>query len=343
MKKIFMTGATGYLGTVLLELLFKEGYQITVLCLPDEDVSYVAEYAKVILGDIRDEKLVDIIVDYDFCIHLAGLIDISSRNSKLMFDINVNGTANIANLCHKNKIKLIYSSSVHAIPPLKKQQSMSEITDFDPKKVKGLYSKTKALATKSVIELRNMGLEAMICFPSGIIGPKERRLTNIGQLIADYLTNQLKAYVKGSYNFVDVRDVAEGILLMLKNFQSGDDYLLTGHKVSVKEMLEIISTTSQQPMLKLRLPFWFVYATGYFSELYYYIRSKKPLYTRYSLMTLRTNCNFNYQKAKDKLGFLPRSSKVSLEEMTKWVLDHFIERDNNKFKIVLFKKGANDN
>jgi dihydroflavonol-4-reductase len=308
------------------------------LVLPGEKTDYISQYSEIRYADICDaEALEREINGAQIVIHLAGIIDISTRNHEFMRRVNVGGTKNVAEICRKHGIKMIYCSSVHAIPCLPKNETMAEITDFDPNKVKGLYSKTKAEATKAVLEMTGQGLDAMVAFPSGIIGPYERRLSNIGQLISDFLCGGLTAYVTGGYNFVDVRDVAYGIRGMMENWQTGECYILSGYEITVGGMLSEIANASGKKMLRTKLPYWFAMGTSYFAELYYFILRKKPLYTHYSMQTIHSNHHFSNQKAHDKIGFSPRPLRDSLSDMTKWVTEHFVEKSGDKYKPCAYK------
>ena len=328
-----VTGATGYLGTVLVRMLHEKGLNVTSLVFPDEDIKHISKYSNIRYADVCDkDALEQEVMGYDIIIHLAGIIDISSRNRDLMKRVNIGGTRNVAELCLKHNIKLIYCSSVHAIPCLPKNEIMTERTDFDSVKVKGLYSKTKAEATKTVLEMIKQGLNAMIAFPSGIIGPYERKLTNIGQVICDFLCGELTAYVDGGYNFVDVRDVANGIYKMIENWKSGESYILSGYEISVGQMISEVAKASGKKMLRTKLPYWFALGTSYFAEFYYFIRRKKPLYTHYSVKTLRNNCSFSNQKARDNIGFYPRPLSESLFDMTNWIIENFLLKTGNKYK-----------
>lgn len=320
--KVLITGATGYVGSTIIPLLKNKGHSLTAFVLPSDDVSYIKDYCAVVRGDVRDiSSLETAIKGQDLVVHLAGIIDISSKNKKLMHDVNVNGTVNVGKTCLKEKVKMIYCSSVHAIPCLKKGATMCEIRGFDAKKVKGTYSKTKAEATKEILKLVEQGLECMIAFPSGIVGPGEHRLSNIGALISDFLTDKLVAYIQGYYNFVDVRDVSTGILQMVEHYKSGENYILANEVISVEEMIKAIAETSGKPMLKRKLSYGFVLMMAPLTELWYRIRRKKPLYTLYSIKTLRANCNFSIEKARQELGYNPRPVKESLKEMTKWIME----------------------
>jgi dihydroflavonol-4-reductase len=333
MSKCLVTGATGYLGTVLVKMLHDAEYAVTSLVLPGEAIQHISPYSEIRYADVCDvETWEKEATGFDVIVHLAGIIDISTRNRELMKQVNVNGTRNIAKLCLKHNTKMLYCSSVHAIPSLPNNETMMEISDFDPGKVKGMYSKTKAEATRSVLEMTQQGLDAMVAFPSGIIGPNERRLSNIGQLISEFLCGGLTAYVDGGYNFVDVRDVAQGIKGMLENWQAGECYILSGYEISVGNMISEVAKTSGRKMLRTKLPYWFAMGTSYFAELYYFLRRKKPLYTRYSMQTLHDNCRFSNQKARARIGFSPRPLQESLSDMTKWIMEHFVVKVGNKYR-----------
>jgi dihydroflavonol-4-reductase len=332
-----VTGAAGYLGATLVKLLHDAGFNVISLVLPGENARYVSQYSEIRYADVCDIGSLERAAEgVSLMLHLAGVIDISGRSSALMKRVNIDGTRNAAEICRRRGIRMIYCGSVHAIPCLPDNQTMTEITDFDADKVNGAYSKTKAEAAKAVLEMTCLGLDAMAAFPSGIIGPGERRLTNIGQLISDFLCGGLKAYVDGCYNFVDVRDVAKGILGMTENWKTGGCYILSGYEITVGQMLEEIAKASGKKMLRVKLPFWFVMGTSFLSEVYYFLLRKKPLYSRYSLQTLRSNCRFSSEKARNELEFSPRPVQESLSDMTKWITERFTVKTGDKYKACCF-------
>jgi len=334
-----VTGATGYLGTVLVKTLHEREYSVTSLALPGDDVGYISRFSDVRFADVCDAAALEReAAGYDIFIHLAGIVDIGTRNRALMRRVNVEGTRNAAALCLKHHMKLLYCGSVHAITCLPDNETMPEPTGFDPRKVKGLYGKTKAEATKSVLGMTKQGLDAMIAMPSGIIGPYGRRPTNIEQLIVDFLCGNLKAYIDGSYNFVDVRDVVNGICAMIEHWSSGECYILSGHEISVEQMLTEIARASNQKMPRTKLPYRFALCTGYLSEAYYALLRKKPLYTHYSIRTLRSNCRFSNRKAGEDIGFSARSARESLFDMTEWVMEHFVKKTGAKYTPCPFKE-----
>ncbi|MDR0285902.1 MAG: NAD-dependent epimerase/dehydratase family protein [Propionibacteriaceae bacterium] len=337
---VLVTGANGYLGTVLVPRLASEGYAVTSLALPGEDTDHIAQFSTVETADVCDAAGLERLPAADVVIHLAGVIDIGSGHRALMKRVNVQGTRNVAEWCRRRGTRLLYCGSVHAIPVLPRPAVMAEPPTFSPRLVKGLYSQTKAEATRLVLGKVAAGLDAMVALPSGVIGPGERRPTNIGSLIVDLVCGRLTAFVDGQYNFVDVRDVADGITRMLDHWETGGCYILAGHEITVPEMLRVVAGASGRAMPRTRLPYWFVLATAHLSELYYHVRRQKPLYTHYSIKTLRANCRFSIQKAADAFGYSPRPAEISLTDMTRWIMDHFVEEARVKYRPCAFREPA---
>ena len=149
MHLYIVTGANGHLGSTIVRMLLKRGALVRGLILPFEStpalkgVSYVE-------GDVREieslRPLFENSQDYEVCvIHTAGIIDISEHVSPLLYDVNVNGTRNILTLCREYAVKrLLYVSSVHAIPEKDHFQVLHEVRRFSPDWVVGGYAKTKA-------------------------------------------------------------------------------------------------------------------------------------------------------------------------------------------------------
>ena len=223
--KVLVTGATGHIGNVLVRSLLKNGYDVTAFVRNKEKLNALDGLSvSFAYGDVRDiESLKMAFKGIDVVFHLAGLIDIGNGNKKQMYEVNVNGTKNVVNACKEMNVKkLIYTSSVHAIPTKPKGEIITETKTFSPDLVKGTYSKTKAEATKYVLEANSKDLEVIITHPSGVIGPYEYITSNLGQLIIDCAHRKMGAYLDGGYNFVDVRDVADGLVSTLEKGKAGE-------------------------------------------------------------------------------------------------------------------------
>lgn len=349
MDKLIVTGGGGYLGYVVVKTLLAKGYRsITVIALPNEKLSHYQDLDVAIeYGNILDRTFLDRVITQDSIVfHLAGIVDIGSAKNDIIYQVNVEGCKNVVDACIQNHVKkFIYTSSVHVIDPLEGQQLMSEPHVFDWEHLVGDYAKSKALATHYVdTKAQTEELNAVIVYPSGIIGPYDFAVSHFGQLILDYINRRLSAYIKGGYNFVDVRDVAEGVVLAYEKGVSKEGYLLSGEYISLKDIFKTLNKILMRKKMPNLLALWFVKLMMPFAELHYLIRRKKPIFSAYSLYTVNSNCNFDNSKAKTYLGFRPRPIKESIEDMVEWFFENIPERIKPKvYKAYYMRKSLSTN
>lgn len=334
-----VTGAMGHLGNIVIGKLRQQGAQVRGLALPgDHSIPCFDPGVEIIRGDVRDvESLIPFFahqIDQELVvIHTAGIVSISSKFKQILYDVNVQGTKNIVKLCVLNQVKkLVHVSSVHAIPELEKGKVITEVSAFQPKDVHGPYAKTKSEASQAVLDAVNQyGLNASIVHPSGILGPGDFGRGHLTQLVIDYLNGRLTACVNGGYDFVDVRDVADGILSCVENGRPGECYILSNQYFPVKSILDMLHQITGKKQLKTVLPLWFAKATAPLSEVYYKILKQPPLYTSYSLYTLESNAFFSHDKATRQLNYQPRPMEGTLRDTALWLQQH--RRIKNKLSL----------
>lgn len=324
MDKIYIvTGANGHLGNTIIRILKNIGKNVRGLILPCDHIE-CEEKVQYIQGDIRDKSSIERLFKQTnnkevIVIHTAGIIDISNEVSNVMYDVNVNGTKNIVEICQEYKVKkLVYVSSVHAIPEVNKMQVLNEVKNFSPDKVIGGYAKTKAEATQVVLDAVKKGLNAVIVHPSGIIGPYDTSNNHIVQMIKDYVMGKFLACVRGGYDFVDVRDVAKGCIDAGEKGSSGECYILSNRHYEIKDILNMVKHIYGGKKL-LVLPIWMVRAIVPFIEWYAKYKKKRPLYTKYSLYTLTSNDKFSHDKATRELGYNPRDLYQTICDTVTWI------------------------
>ena len=318
--KCFVTGGTGHIGNVLIKKLVKLGHSVRALVLPNEDTTPIKDLPiTLVTGDVTDrEFLFNTIEEDEVVFHLAGVIEIAPGRDEIVRKVNVDGTKNIADVCVEKKLRLVYTSSVHTITPVN-DVVLYEPTAFDLDKLVGTYAKTKAEATEYVFDaVNNRGLDAVVLYPSGVIGPCDYKVSELGQVLLDYINGKIPCYIQGGYNFVDVRDVADGIISAAVNGRSGEGYNLTGTVVSIKQMFEALNICLHKNYMPPKLPLWLVRIFAKISTFHYRRLGKKPTLSDYSLYTLNVNSNFSNEKAKQELNFNTRNYKKSLCDALKW-------------------------
>jgi nucleoside-diphosphate-sugar epimerase len=318
---IVITGATGHLGNVLVRKLVNMNKKVRALIIPGEDI--------VSLEGLEVEK-----VDGDVCVpdslrkafegaeivyHCAGIISILPGQQKQLYQVNVLGTRNVVNMCLETKVKrLVYTSSIHALSEPAPGIVIDESREFNPENVLGEYSKSKTLGTLEVIKGIEKGLDAVILCPSGIIGPHDYRVSEMGKLIVDFVKGKVKAYVDGAYDFVDVRDVAEGLILACEKGKKGECYILSGQQISVRQLLKFLEEISGVKVPSFKILHQVARAAGFFNVLYCNLMKIKPLFTPFSIDVLASNSLVSCQKAQDELGYSPRSIYESIKETVQW-------------------------
>lgn len=314
-----VTGAAGHLGSTVIKKLLEKNARVRAFILPSDQTDMDTR-VEIIRGDItnpddikkflynpENENLV--------VIHCAGIVSIKSKFDQKVYDVNVGGTKKIVDASLIAGVKtFLYVSSVHAIPEKPKGETMTEITHFDQKQVVGLYAETKAEATAYVLDAFNKGLDARIVHPSGIIGPYNKGDNHTVAMLIDYLQGRLTSAIAGGYDFVDVRDVAIGILECLEKGRPGQTYILTGGYYRLTYILDIASRITGKKPIRNILPLWFVKFLAPVEELYYRILRRPPLFTTYSIYTVSSNARFSHEKATKELGYNPRPIKETIKD-----------------------------
>ena len=327
MKELYIvTGANGFLGNNIVRKLLEKRCEVRCLVLPEDKCEALDGLeCKIYRGDVTKKETLEEIFNVDsdtslYVIHCAAIVYIKSKYNPKVMEVNYNGTKNIADKVLEKNAKLVYVSSVHAITEKPNGEKMTEITDFDENRVTGLYAKSKARTAKMILEeVKTKGLNACIVHPSGIIGPNDYSNTHLTQMILDIANGSLRAFVKGGYDFVDVRDVADGIISACKNGKKGECYILSNRYIDVKELVDLISKKAGVKKIKTLLPMWIAKVTAPLSEIYYKIKKEAPLYTKYSLYTLTSNSNFSNEKAKKELEYKNRSMENTIADTVKWL------------------------
>lgn len=330
-KNCIVTGATGHIGNVLIRNLLENRYNVTALVLPNEDLTPIKDLKiKIVKGDVTDRDFILKFIKKDSIVfHTAGIIDIGDKDYDFVYDVNVNGTKNIVDACVKNKARrLIYTSTVNIIDPVE-GAVLTEPKKFNLQFIKGNYAKTKWEATTYILQnIKKNNLDAIIVYPTAVVGPFDFKVSEIGQVILDFMNKKLYGYVHGGYNFVDVRDVAEGLRLASRKAKSGEDYILGGEVFSFKMLLQVINKELGRKYLPPKIAIWFVKLFANISSVYYKILGKKPVFSAYSIDSFTRNSNFSSKKAKKYLGYNPRPIEKSIRDSVQWFIDNGYYKKN---------------
>ena len=320
---IVVTGATGHIGNVLIRELVTRRQIVRALVMPNDDYRALTDLeVEIVRGDVTDVKsLESAFSGADIVFHLAGIVTIMPSLKKVLERVNVGGVRNVAEACRSTGVRrLVYTSSVHAIAEPPHGTVIDESQPFDPDQVLGDYARSKARATLLLLdEVDKGGLDAVIGCPTGVIGPGDYGISNIGQLILDFASGYLKSYVRGAYDFVDVRDVAGGLILAAEKGQAGRHYILSGAQVQVSELMKELERHTGRPAPTYVIPPLIARTAGVLASVYYRLLRRRPVFTAYSIDVLRSNSRVSSKRAREELGFTPRPWQDSIRDHVEWL------------------------
>ena len=322
-----VTGATGFLGRAVAEELVRRRAQVHALVLHNDPyIHLLPKEVHTVIGDVCvKNSLTDFFADAGSrtcVIHCAGVVSVASSPGPKLYQVNVGGTWRVLRQCMKRNVgRLIHVSSVHAIPEKPKGCIITEDCEFSPGLVYGDYAKSKATATELVFDAAKRGLNASIVFPSGIIGPGDIQGGSFTSMAKSFLSGKLPFAVRGGYDFVDVRDVANGILACSEKGEPGKGYILSGHYVTIRKMLQLVGKTAKLRYRPICLPLGLAkLAAPYYERLS--LKERKPLFfTPYSVAVLASNGCFSHAAASECFAYQPRPVEETLRDMTAWLLN----------------------
>lgn len=318
---ILVTGGAGHLGNVLVRTLLEKGEKVRVLVLPGEDVSSLEGLDfEMVEGNVLDPvQLRKAMEGVDLVYHMAALVAITSDKYELMYRVNVEGTHNVIEACRDMGVRrLVYTSSIHALGRVDSSITMDETIEFDQTNPSGAYDRTKAIASALVLEAAKSGLDAVIVLPTGVIGPNDFRRSEMGEMLLAWMQTTPSISTDGAYDFVDVRDVAEGHILAASLGRSGEAYLLSGTQVTVSEYRKMVQEAAGVRSHEIKLPGWFVKLIAPLAEFYYKISRTRPRITKYSIETLQSNSRVTCIKAEAELGYRRRPLRDTVADTVQW-------------------------
>jgi len=144
------------------------------------------------------------------------------------------------------------------------------------------------------------------------------RISEMGNLFQRFLKKKMRIGVSGAYDFVDVRDVAEGHILAGLKGRSGEGYILSGEQISIPNLFSLLENITGIKAPGFMVPSWLARTAGILATPYYLLSKTKPLFTAYSIDVLNSNSIVSSEKARRELGFSPRSIRDSLIGTLNW-------------------------
>jgi dihydroflavonol-4-reductase len=314
-----ITGASGHVGAALSRTLLAAGAKVRLLVHQDTRAleGLPAERVAADLGD--QASLRRAFRGVELVYHLAAFISLDRRHLQGLQRVNVEGTRNVIEACrHCSVRRLVHFSSIEALADLNPRKPTDERNPLAAAGDTTRYGWTKAQAERLVLRAAADGLDAVILAPTAVLGPYDYRPSHLGRSLLDLYRGRLPVLVGGGFNWVDVRDVAEGARAAAKRAAGGQRYILSGTWRSLTEMAalveQITGRRSFRPVFPLGLARGLAAAAGLLPA----AGSRYPAFTPDALIAIGKHREVSNEKARRELGYRPRPLEVSLRDTFDW-------------------------
>jgi dihydroflavonol-4-reductase len=330
-----VTGASGYVGANLVHELLARGWKVRTFSrrppptIREESVDHTT-------GDIRDaERLATAIDGVDVVFHLAAKITLFRRDPEA-WSVNTIGPATVARVALEHRVaRLVHCSSVHAFDLV---SGGSRIDEHHPRPgtTRRLYDRSKAAGEAAVRAVAGDQLEVVIVNPTGIIGPTDFSGSRINAVLLSAARGHLPVAVGGGFDWVDVRDVVQGILAATNLGEPGENYLLSGHRAAVLDLARRAAILNGRTGPLVALPPSVAEALAPIGEQFGRLWHSDK-FTPASIEALCQDPIVDCRKAQHALGYSPRPLDETLRDLIQsW-------RDQGKLKAQPGRRRAASN
>lgn len=316
---IALTGSSGHIASALLPLLTERGFRVKAL-VHQQPPAFPHPLIEVVPGSLSDpEALTRLVSGCRFVIHGAARISIRSYHDRDLYDTNVQGTMRLYEAARQAGVqRFIHISSIHAYDQLAAGDILTETSPYCPDHTP-LYDRSKRDAQRWLLEESGHGPEVVVVNPTAVAGPYDYKPSLIGQAVIALYQRKIPLLIRGGFDFVDVRDVATGILAALDRGRNHQAYLLPGRWHSLSDLQQIVHNLAGISGTVPVLPSWTGFAGIPVIQLYARLRKRDPLYTREALTAIvQGHRRISGAKAAAELGYLPRGLTDTITDTIGW-------------------------
>lgn len=305
--KIFLTGATGFVGHHVARALAAEGADLRLLVRKTSNLGNLEGIpGDTHVGDLaRADSYAPALTGCDAVVHVAADYRLWIRDPQTMYRANVDGTRDLLQAARKAGVRrVVYTSSVATMHFRSDGIVVNEDTPVSLDDMVGHYKRSKFMAEQQAIAAAKDGQQVMILNPTTPIGPNDAKPTPTGRIFVDFLNRKFPAYVDTGLNLVDVCEVARMHVVALTQGTPGRRYILGGENLTLKQILDKMAAITGIPSPTVKIPFAVAAGYAFFEELITgRIRGKEPRATLEEVRMGRKKMFASSARAQQELGF----------------------------------------
>jgi dihydroflavonol-4-reductase len=305
--KIFLTGATGFVGHHVARALADSGAKLRLLVRKTSNLAHLEGVdGETEVGDLSNPaSYASALKGCDAVVHVAADYRLWIRDPAAMYQANVEGTRDLLKLARDAGVKrFVYTSSVATMHFRRDGTVINEDTPVSLRDMVGHYKRSKFLAEQQAVAAAEDGQRVIILNPTTPIGPNDSKPTPTGQIFVDFLNGRFPAYMDTGMNLVDVAEVARAHVSALTKGQSGHRYILGGENLTLKQILDKMAAITGLPSPTVEIPFAVAATYAFFEEwITGRIRKREPRATLEEVRMGRKKMYASSAHAQQELGF----------------------------------------
>lgn len=327
MKKAFVTGASGFIGSAVVRELLADGVHVRVLMRRGADRKTIEKLdVEVVDGDLLDARaLARGLAGCDACFHVAGLNKLYLRGHaeiKRMYEANERGAQMVLRTAAESGCTAIVHTSTVAIlkqPPGRHAQE----DDLAPEhELTVHYQRSKYLGEQKALGLAAAGAPVVVASPSAPMGPFDVKPTPTGRVVLDFLRRRMPGYMETGLNVIDVQDCARGHVLAARAGKPGRRYILAHANLSILEIFRALAELTGIPAPAFKVPKLVGLMTGFFSELKARATGRDAAVPLAGVRMALKPMFFDNSRAVSELGLPTREVKETLRRAAAWFVEH---------------------
>jgi len=324
--KVFLTGATGFVGSHVAQQLSDAGADLRLLVRNSsrrDNISHLQ--AEVVIGDLRDASSLRKLMDgCELVFHVAADYRLWTKDPQEMYAANVSGTQAILQGAREAGVRrVVYCSSVATMGFGNGDLITDEDTPVEVSNMIGHYKRSKFLAEQAVIDAAKNGADVVMVNPSTPIGEQDIKPTPTGRIVVDFLKRKFPAYADTGLNLVDVRDVAHAHVLAAEKGRPGVRYIVGGENLTLKQMLDKLAATTGLPSPTVKVPHAVTMIAGVVDEFWTgHIRGREPRVTIDAVRMGRKKMWVSSARAERELGYRASPVDDCLRRAAEWFVSN---------------------
>lgn len=324
--KTLITGATGFVGSHVAQLLNAEGANLRLLVRSTSRTENIADLkAEHVLGDLRDpDSLKKAMQGCEFVFHVAADYRLWVRDPEEMYRSNVEGTRSIIRAAQETGVRrVIYTSSVATMGFTTTGHIADENSPVSLRDMISHYKRSKFMAEEIALQAGRQGANVVVVNPTTPVGEQDIKPTPTGRIILDFLQGKFPAYVDTGLNLADVKEIARGHLLAMEKAVPGERYILGGENLTLKQILDKLAALTGLRSPRVRVPHAVALGFAAFDQFFAgFLLRKEPRATIDAVRMGYKKMFASSNKAERELGYKIVPVEDALQRAIHWFQGH---------------------